>query len=75
MHKALSAIPDKIYWYEPRKRNSRPPSNCRGSVYGIFYTYEEISAREMDRLDLLEIGYMTREEMLDLLELGYITKK
>lgn len=66
-----------FYWYKPRKQITPPPSNCRGTVYGIFFTDKEVEHKEVGNLDLLELGLMTRNNMLASqgLPLGHIKKE
>ena len=50
-----------FYWWKPRKQHTRPPSNWVASVYGIIATEEYIEPKELDKLDYIYLGYMTRE--------------
>ncbi|SFH68757.1 hypothetical protein SAMN04489868_11250 [Pisciglobus halotolerans] len=59
-----------FYWWKPRKKHTRPPSNWVASVYGIVATEEYLEPDEIDRLDYIYLGYMTREEMLELTGVG-----
>lgn len=54
----------KYHWYKPRKNNRAYPSNAGGSIYGVYFCEGEVDPNELFRLDLLELGYMTRSEML-----------
>ena len=59
-----------FYWWKPRKQHTRPPINWVASVYGIIATKEYINPKELDKLDYLYLGYMTREEMLEMTKVG-----
>lgn len=64
------SVPDKLFWYKPKREGVLPPSNCRGSVYGIYYTYNVVSTVEFQKSELCLIGFMTREEMLEMTKIG-----
>lgn len=55
-----------FYWWKPRKQKCGHPTTWRATVYGIVATDEYLEPDEIDRLDYIYLGHMTREEMLEL---------
>lgn len=56
----------KYHWWKPRKQKHGHPTTWRATVYGIIATDQYLEPNEIDRLDYIYLGHMTREEMLEL---------